>query len=80
MVLLGQQVTVGCGVSIQIPGTYWAVNAEVLELDEAAQTIKVKGADFEGWVATSQIQAVIDPSNYVLDNAINVIGDAGDSL
>ena len=69
-----QEIRAGCGVTIQVPGTRWAVNAEVLELDEAAQTVKVKGADFEGWIQKQQITNVIPPSEYVLDNAINVLG------
>ena len=68
------EVRVGCGVRIQVPGTRWKVNAEVLALDEAAQTVKVQGADFEGWIPKVQITNVISPGDYVLDNAINIIG------
>ena len=64
----------GGGVTFRVPGTIWVVNAEVLELNEELQTVKVKGADFEGWLSQSQILHVISPGNYVLDNALNIIG------
>ena len=69
------EVCVGCGVRIQVPGTHWRVNAEVLAIDETAQMVNVKGADFEGWIPKVQITRVIPPGDYVLDNAINVIGE-----
>ena len=36
--------------------------------------VLVKGESFEGWVPMAQITKVIEPGDYVLDNAINVLG------
>lgn len=69
------EIQVGGGVTFRVPGTYWRINAEVLELRDT--TIRVKGADFEGWVPRAEVMNVISPSEYVIDNAINVIGDDG---
>ena len=63
---------VGCGVRIQVPGTHWRVNAEVLAIE--GEMVKVKGDGFEGWIPQAQITKVIEPGDYVLDNAINVLG------
>ena len=65
---------VGCGVRIQVPGTHWRVNAEVLQVAADGWGVLVKGESFEGWVPMAQITKVIEPGDYVLDNAINVLG------
>lgn len=71
-------VTVGGGVTLCVPGTRFSVTAEVLEINEEAELIRVKGEGFNGWVPKEQIQDSMSPSVYALDNAINVIGGAGE--
>jgi hypothetical protein len=64
----------GCGVVITVPGTRYQVTAEVTEI--ADERIKVKGADYEGWITKEQVQSVLSPGNFALDNALNVIAES----
>ena len=68
------ELRVGCGVRIQVPGTRWVVNAEVLQVAIDGWGALVRGDGFGGWVPMQQITKIIPPGDYVLDNAINVLG------
>ena len=69
-----KEVQVGGGVVIEVPGTRWRVNAEVIAIAPDQQSLSVKGADFEGWIPRAQVKDVLSPGVFAIDNAINVIG------
>lgn len=64
-------IEVGGGVAIAVSGTRYTVMGEVLELAESSQELKVKGKGFEGWIPLAQVQNVLPPGDFALDNAIN---------
>jgi hypothetical protein len=71
---VNKPVFVGGGVVVEVPGTRFHVTAEVLEINEEAEIIKVKGEGFEGWILKGQIHDSMSPSTYAVDHALNVIG------
>lgn len=68
---VAKTIEVGGGVAISVSGTRYTVMGEVLELAESSQELKVKGKGFEGWIPLAQVQNVISPGDFALDNAIN---------
>jgi hypothetical protein len=71
-----KEVQIGGGVIIAIPETLWRVNAEVIEVIEGF--LKIKGADFDGWVPQEWVKDVLSPGTFALDHAINVLGGEKD--
>lgn len=69
-----KEICIGSGVVIEVPGTRWRVMAEVIDISQDQQMLKVKGADFEGWIPRIQVKDALLPGNFALDNAMNVIG------
>lgn len=68
-----KEIQIGCGVIIEVPDTKWRVTAEVIDLKEDAQIVKVKGEDFEGWMILDHIRDVIPPGAFAFDNAVNTL-------
>jgi hypothetical protein len=73
-----KEVQVGGGVIIEVPGTRWRVNAEVVAVAPDGQSLSVKGADFEGWIPKEQVKDVLSPGAFPIDNAINVLTNTDD--
>lgn len=72
--VLDKEVVVGCGVVVRVPGMRYTLEAEVLEIDEEAQAIRIKAEGKEGIAEISDILDVVDKSAHALNHAINVIG------
>lgn len=74
--IIQKEVCVGCGVVIEVPGTRWRVTAEVIDIlcEFNGGMLKVKGADFEGWIPRGQVRDVLSPGSFAFDNGVNVIG------
>jgi len=73
-----KEIRIGGGVVIEVPGTRWRVNAEVLAITQDEQMLKVKGPDFEGWIPRTQVKDALSPGDFAFDTAINVIGGDDD--
>jgi len=67
---LEKTVEVGGGVMVPLPGTRYHTNAEVLEIDEAGERVRVKTPTFEAWYPKALIRDAMSPGDFAVQNAI----------
>ncbi len=78
MIIDGKTPTVGGGVVVQLGTTKFQTNAEVLEIDESDQTLRVKvnypqGQSKEAWIYAHEVRDVLTSGELAMDNAVNVL-------
>lgn len=70
-----KNVVVGGGITFKIEGFRYSVEGEVLEINEADELVRVKNADFEGWVPKRMIKDSKSPEEHtfqgIYDNNVS---------
>lgn len=67
----GQLLEVGGGVVVKLGDTKWQITAEILEIDENDDTIRVRADGKEAWIWRSEGIKALSPGDYALDKAMN---------
>lgn len=69
---------VGGGVVLPYGDTVFQITAEVLEVDDSDATLRVKADGQELWVYQHEVIRVMSPSEFAVDNAVNVLTEDGE--